>query len=225
MDWVADDQKKSLILWLYGPAGAGKSAIAQTIAEMCERLEILVAGFFWSRTDPSRNDATRLIASLTYQLLVAIPEMRNYVETVIENDPLLLSRSLMAQMKSLIIVPLSKTFSDNQEQFVDAGKVRVIILDGLDECSDPKIQAYILEVISTAIQKFPIHIHFLIACRPEQEIRDSFSSQLLLSITERLALDDRYHPDKDIRFLHQQLQLIKENSCFGLPFACPLADS
>jgi adenylylsulfate kinase-like enzyme len=49
MDWLNDDEKTTFIIWLYGPAGAGKSAILQTIAEMCTRLQILLASFFWSR--------------------------------------------------------------------------------------------------------------------------------------------------------------------------------
>ena len=38
MDWVEDANKVALILWIYGPAGAGKSkfTIAQTIAELLE---------------------------------------------------------------------------------------------------------------------------------------------------------------------------------------------
>ena len=73
MDWIKDGQKTSFLMWLYGPAGAGKSAIAQTIAEMCHRLGILVATFFWSRSAADRNDETRLVASLAYQLVVTIP--------------------------------------------------------------------------------------------------------------------------------------------------------
>ena len=95
-------------MWLFGPAGAGKSAIAQTIAEMCHRLGILMASFFWSRNAADRNDATCLIASLAYQLIVTIPQMRMHVESAVENDPMLISHSLEAQMESLIIEPLEK---------------------------------------------------------------------------------------------------------------------
>ena len=46
MGWVKDPNKVALILWLYGPAGAGKSAIAQTIAELLEEAGLLAAAFF-----------------------------------------------------------------------------------------------------------------------------------------------------------------------------------
>jgi len=32
MSWILDLQKIRFFMWLYGPAGAGKSAIAQSIA-------------------------------------------------------------------------------------------------------------------------------------------------------------------------------------------------
>jgi DNA replication protein DnaC len=32
MSWILDLQKICFFMWLYGPAGAGKSAIAQSIA-------------------------------------------------------------------------------------------------------------------------------------------------------------------------------------------------
>ena len=212
MDWIKDGQKTSFLMWLYGPAGAGKSAIAQTIAEMCHELGILAASFFWSRSAAGRNNETRLIASLAYQLIITIPEMRIHVETALENDPVLLSRSLDAQMESLVIEPMEKTFLGSQEQTVDLGEPKLVILDGLDECGRPSVREYILKVISTAILRFPLRIHILIASRPEQEIRDSFNSKPLLSITTRLPLDDKYFPDDDIiRFLIDSFTAIKES--------------
>jgi thymidylate kinase len=42
MDWVKNPNKVALFLWLYGPAGTGKSAIAQTIAELLEKAGFLL---------------------------------------------------------------------------------------------------------------------------------------------------------------------------------------
>ena len=75
--------KRYYFMWLYGPAGVGKSAIAQTIAEQCHELKLLAASFFFSRTTAGRNDHSRLIATLIYQLCLSIPEIRTYVEDAI----------------------------------------------------------------------------------------------------------------------------------------------
>ena len=51
MQWIRAIEEWEDVLWLYGSAGAGKSAIAQTIAEMCTELGLIVASLFFSRSD------------------------------------------------------------------------------------------------------------------------------------------------------------------------------
>jgi len=53
IDWLTgrfDDE--ALIMWLYGAAGAGKSAIAHTLAEICDKDGWLRATFFFWKTAP-----------------------------------------------------------------------------------------------------------------------------------------------------------------------------
>ncbi|KAF5309539.1 hypothetical protein D9619_012493 [Psilocybe cf. subviscida] len=52
------------IFWLSGPAGAGKSAIVQTIAECCIKDRISMANFFFFRADPSRNNSRSVVSTL-----------------------------------------------------------------------------------------------------------------------------------------------------------------
>jgi hypothetical protein len=85
-------------MWVYVPAGSGKSAIAQTIAEMCEQEMILLASFFLSRNDPSRSTANPLIATIAYQITLNLPDVRNAVLEAIERDPLIFSKSLAVQV-------------------------------------------------------------------------------------------------------------------------------
>ncbi|KAF9458855.1 hypothetical protein BDZ94DRAFT_1122297, partial [Collybia nuda] len=42
------------ILWIYGPAGAGKSAIAQTLCKTFAKRDGLAASFFFLRGDAHR---------------------------------------------------------------------------------------------------------------------------------------------------------------------------
>ena len=59
-------------MWLYGATGAGKSAIAQTIAELCEEHKLLLASFFF-RADSLWSNSKRLIATITYLVAAVIP--------------------------------------------------------------------------------------------------------------------------------------------------------
>jgi replication-associated recombination protein RarA len=83
LKWIKwEGDINSFIMWVQGPAGAGKSTIAQTIAEMCEEEMVFLARFFFSRNDPSR------------------------ILTAVEHDPLIFFKSLAVQLKYLIVEPL-----------------------------------------------------------------------------------------------------------------------
>ena len=212
MAWINDLEKLCFFMWLYGPAGAGKSAIAQSIAELCYNANLLAASFFFSRTAVGRSDESRLIPTLVYQLCVSMPPIRKYVEDIIQKDPLILSRSLEAQIRSLIIDPLRRALLDEKDTICLRSGPKLIIIDGLDECGTSNVQRYILSVLATAMQEIPLPISFLIASRPEQMIRDAFHAEPVCSMTKRLALDDSYRPDDDIKlYLQSKFDEIKKN--------------
>ncbi|KIM34988.1 hypothetical protein M413DRAFT_449946 [Hebeloma cylindrosporum] len=224
MDWVEDMDRTTPFMWLHGPVGAGKSAIEQTIAEICHHAGILAASFFFSRNVPGRNDKSLLITTLAYQLTVSIPAIREQVGCELNDDPHLLSRSLEAQIVGLIIEPIRSA-----TMFQEATTIRqpyLVILDGLDECGDAEAQRYILRVLLIAT-RMHIPLIFLIASRPEQHLRDCFEDKTFGPLTTKLVLDDKYHPESDIRiFLASKFQEIREThrSRAHLPQSWPLEE-
>jgi hypothetical protein len=125
-------------MWLLGPAGAGKSAIAQTLAERCKELGILLATFFFFRSDGTRNHSRSLFATIAYQLAVNFPAVRHLIVKVPEDDPMVFTQSIEEQLLSLIIKPLQELYHSGRSN-TPAGPY-LIIIDGLDECEDPVIQ-------------------------------------------------------------------------------------
>ena len=204
MDWAKDVNKVALILWLYGPAGAGKSAIAQTIAELLEEAGLLAAAFFFSRNAAGRDDKSPLVATLVYQLAISIPEICAPVQGALEQDPALFSRSIDAQIQALIVKPLNAVATDEILGPTLLSRPRLIILDGLDECRTTSVQTQILSALSAAVRHLHIPLCFLIASRPEHDIRQAFNNQNGLgSLSFSIALDDTYRPDDDIRVFFQ----------------------
>jgi len=208
MKWIKwEEDFDAFIMWVYGPAGAGKSAIAQTIAEMCDEEMLLLASFFFSRNDPSRSTVKPLVATLAYQIISNLPQTRDIILGAIERDPLIFTKSLAVQVKSLIVRPL-QSLADSGS-FNNATR-RLIIIDGLDECFDPKVQRNIVEVLANSQQQHRLPLIFLIASRPEQHISLSFSTGILPTVTTQIALDESYLPDEDIElFLTDKFQEIK----------------
>jgi len=90
----------ALILWLYGAAGAGKSAIAYTLAEICEKYGYLLATFFFWKTAAERNDVSRFVATIAYQVARAIPASRRLIENAVDADPMIFNNRLMSSLRS-----------------------------------------------------------------------------------------------------------------------------
>ena len=105
---------------------------------------------------------------------------------------------------------------------------RLIILDGLDECRTTSAQTHILNALSTAAKHLRIPLWFLIASRPEHDIRQAFNDQNCLgSLSFSIALDDTYQPDHDIRvFLQSTFDEIKQKhpSRIHLPTSWPSSE-
>lgn len=223
MKWVDDPSNQAQIIWIFDPAGAGKSAIAQSIADFCFQSDNLVASFFFSRYSAGRDNAVQFITTLAYQLSRSIPEMKAAVVKVLEDDPL--SHSLHAQAHGLIIRPLNDAFTIMGNKKILNFRPRLVIIDGLDECGKPKDQRYLLEVLSTIGKQLSYPLLFSVASRPEQAIRKAFNKEPLRILTTRLALDDAYEADSDIRiFLQSKFDEIKQNhpaggtyQAYGLP--------
>ncbi|KAJ7918032.1 hypothetical protein B0H13DRAFT_308633, partial [Mycena leptocephala] len=165
----SSDDKSSPILWLHGPAGAGKSAIAQTLCQKLEEEGRLGASFFFKREHPSRGHAKRLFATIAYQLALVVPDLNRHISQSVETNPSLVDKSLSTQLRKLIVEPCRQNTST---------RAPVVVIDGLDECADQTVQQEILCSIGRAVTEQQLPLRFLIASRPESHIREIFTRAL-----------------------------------------------
>jgi len=228
MDWIRGldpETRNALVMWLYGPAGSGKSAIARSIAERCYEEGILVASYFFSRSDPTRNHGRSLIATIAYQASICFPDIRDQVVEKIGRDPLIFTRSLDAQILALIVEPIRDHI--NAGYFNTTHSARLVVVDGLDECEGRESQVKILTTISRALQQHCLPFIFLIASRPEHDIRSTFDVGYLKENSTRIVLNDDYSPSEDIRlFLQDKFTYIQQTHPFRahLPPMWPSAE-
>jgi len=200
-------------MWVTGPAGAGKSAILQTFVESSLVSGLVIASFFFWRSDVTRNHARALIATLAYQIYQAVPGTQQQILSVIEADPFVLTKGLEHQFVELVVKPLHTLNCSGISAPLEFW--RVMVIDGLDECLDKKAQREIIRMISYAIEKFELPILFLIASRPEHEINVQFRSDKMACIFTRLYLDDAYNSADDIRrFFQDKFEEIRTNHPF-----------
>ena len=214
----------ALILWLYGAAGAGKSAIAHSFAEICEKHGWLLATFFFWKTAAERSNITRFVATIAYQISCAIPDSRSHIETAVDADPMIFHKSIDTQLGKLIIEPLRRLHSTG---FDLKNSPFFIIVDGLDECQGTDIQSGLVKSLMAAFRDSPLHIRILIASRPEVHLQSTFNSTSIQPHLSRLALSGEYSPDEDIhRFLKDSFDKIRCEHPLAsyLPSPWPSAD-
>ncbi|KAI5855157.1 WD40-repeat-containing domain protein [Tricharina praecox] len=141
-------------------AGTGKSTIARTVARKWADEKRLGASFFFSRGHGDLSHASKLSATIAYQLPCAQPELAAGLLKV-----------LREQWKHLILEPLSQ-MSGGSPQLQSV----IIVVDALDECDNEKDTGLILELISQARSVSSVRLLVFVTSRPETPIRHQFEA-------------------------------------------------
>ena len=164
--WISNTAESG-VFWLHGPAGAGKSAIAQTICETSAERGHLLASFFFMRGSPDRGTIRNFIPTLAFQVGMSRTNLRQPIGNALEADPGILHRSTSRQLLKLIIEPLQSSTPSQSAPFL-------VVIDGLDECEGKDHQSQILSHISELVTKYRLPVRFLIVSRPEPHIKHFF---------------------------------------------------
>ncbi|KIL56207.1 hypothetical protein M378DRAFT_47245, partial [Amanita muscaria Koide BX008] len=163
-EWMDESgSEKSPLLWLNGPAGVGKSAIAKTISGFHDQV---VATFLFSTS--SDRSATTLFPTLTWQLAQRIPDTREHIIASLQNSGSLQTSQIEEQFDLLILQPLKRTTT--------LGYRPVMVIDGVDECIDENMLARFLQVLVRAGEGGGMPVRFMICSRPEPRIQHTPSS-------------------------------------------------
>ncbi|KXN81186.1 hypothetical protein AN958_05875 [Leucoagaricus sp. SymC.cos] len=190
--WATGASDSTLpIYWMRGPAGVGKSAIAQTCAEGLKESGHLGAAFFFSIN--GRNDPRRFFPTLAYQLSTLFPDLRDIVNDRVYRDKTLVRKRMSSQFTSLIVEPLQEL----ERQGKGIGR-RVIFIDGLDECQENDAQTEIIELIAASIHNKTTPFRWAIFSRPEPHIKSTFDKGSISPFCQRVLLPVSREADGEI---------------------------
>jgi len=194
--------EKSDVIWLFGSAGVGKTAIGRSLAKLLlATTNITVASFLLSKADATRNTAQNIMSTLAYQISIANPEVQPHIIEALTRDPIAFSRSMSTQFRELIVKPilLSK-----------ANLPIFILIDGLDECLSPEERILILEAIRFSLPQLQGRAKILIASRPDHDIQNEFDHTDINEHTLQIDLQKDLHAYDDVRtFLRDRFAALK----------------
>ncbi len=182
------------IYWMTGPAGVGKSAIAQTCAEILKEMKHLGAAFFFSVG--GRNKPEKFFPSIAYQLSTIHPPYRDLLESTIRNDKTLVKKVLSSQFRYLIDDPLRELASQGK----GIGQRIAVIIDGLDEFEGANAQSEIIRIIASAMSwadnALPLCWAFF--SRPELQIEAAFMEATVAPHCHKIVLSFSRDDDGEI---------------------------
>ncbi|KAF7363072.1 WD40 repeat-like protein [Mycena venus] len=174
------------IFWLYGVAGAGKSAIATSIRQTFNTLGLLGASLFFTRSNEASNPAS-VIPTLAYCLAESNTHIGSEICLAMRQHLHIVDAPIEDQFQRLLGEPL-----DRAKDHIH-GPI-IIILDALDECGDPESRRRLISLISNRFTGLPL-LRILITSRPNLDIAAAFRGQSSiiktpLDITKPSSLED-----------------------------------
>ncbi|KAF5360900.1 hypothetical protein D9756_004665 [Leucocoprinus leucothites] len=191
--WATTSDSNQLpMYWMKGPAGVGKSAIAQTCARAMKDSGHLGAAFFFS-VNGRQKDHTRFFPTLAYQLTTTLPEFREVVNHRVLNDKTLVKKAMSSQFESLIVEPLRRLREQGREV-----RRRPIFIDGLDECESQDAQAEIIKLIAASVQAKSTPFCWAIFSRAEPCIPSTFALAHISSLCHIVYLPISRETDKEV---------------------------
>lgn len=120
------------LFWVFGPAGTGKSAFANTIAQRLDVWnEVDLTFYRCERGDPALSDPVKLLASIAYRIACKHEEYRDrLLKALSKNDrtPTAL-HSFRKQYKQLL--------GDLLSDVAQPSRPLLLVIDGLDACCHP----------------------------------------------------------------------------------------
>lgn len=165
------------VMWIFGYAGCGKSAIAQAICDHYAGQGRLVGAFFFFRGAGGRSNISQFATTIASQVAAAIPATAPLIEAAIRANPGLLSTtttSLSDQFDQLVYQPIYKAVG--LAAILIHGPY-IIVLDGVDECADhDDVADYVERMLAFFRQKPFIPLRFIITSRVENHIHNLLHS-------------------------------------------------
>lgn len=169
-EWVTAIDKGNM-LWISGVAGAGKSTLVNTVADIYSELHRLGAYVYFSRDQALYSQPAHVVKTIAYQLAKFDSRLGAAISAIIERDSQKLDRPLLSQFDALIADAIRADISLTQE-----GPI-VIIIDALDECGTATDRKDLVRILSERIATLPTSFRFIITSRPERDLEAAFESR------------------------------------------------
>ncbi|KAG2040347.1 hypothetical protein BDR03DRAFT_858501, partial [Suillus americanus] len=190
MEWVnSTGDNAQRVLWLSGPAGKGKSAIAHTIAKWVNDVGGLGSCYCFDRQREADRRHEKIFSTIARDLADRDPEMRRALADAVQAaSSLKKTADIIQQWQKLLIEPLEKSSGSTGEPIV-------IVIDALDESGGVETRKDLLSILAgkhqnpavPKITDLPGNFRFIVTSRPLHDIKDKFRG---VQHIRQMSMDD-----------------------------------
>ncbi|TFK64013.1 hypothetical protein BDN72DRAFT_881772 [Pluteus cervinus] len=196
------DESKKSVRFILGRRGTGKSALAETIVKKCrdsDNQQVLTFTF-----DHETNHIRKVVPTLAHQLVNLGDVYRDHVVNALRHHATGLGFDVRTQWSELII--------DTIQQSPSSPLPVLIVIDGLDQCSNKMEQTDLLRALLAKPESLQRSVKILISSRPTHHIRADLEV-FGLHQEDFHTLDDSPEDRRDMtQFLRSSLRRISLHS-------------
>jgi hypothetical protein len=169
-NWInSTEDNVKRVLWLSGPAGKGKSAIAHTIANWFNDVGGLGSCYCFDRQRDADRRHEKIFSTIARDLADRDPEMRRALaEAVKDANSLKTTADIVQQWDKLLMKPLGKPSGSIVRPVA-------IVIDALDESGGVKTRERLLQILAgklgaKRITELPTNFRIIVTSRPLEDI-------------------------------------------------------
>ena len=161
------EKPKSLVLWLHGRPGTGKSVSAGHIIRHLQSRKLSCSFYFFQHDDRAASNVASLLRSLAFQMAESSAEVRRAIVSMAEDE-------IHANRDDHRVLWMN-LFQDRIFRVGDLGP-QYWVIDAVDECSD-KSMVPLISMLSKLDSKVPIRV--FMTSRPGGEVGKRISAAQL----------------------------------------------
>ena len=210
--------------------GTGKTTISRTFASACRDRTPLVApdhrlpdtfflgaSFFFDRTKPDRNEASRVFTTISRTLADVLPDIRDHICETIAKNPNIGNENLSRQWNHLVFQPLLAW--ERQQDLLPV--VLIFVLDAMDECQNERDLRLIFQLMSQVQQFERIRVRVFITSRPEVHVRlgilEGLHDIVQEELLDKVSTADTGNDDITLYMEHELAKIRKKHSATDWP--------
>ncbi|KAL5512558.1 hypothetical protein ACEPAG_3211 [Sanghuangporus baumii] len=186
------------IVWLTGAAGAGKSTIAVTISDACDKRDCPAAYLFFER---GKDEYISTIRALAYKIASLHPSIRPHVADAVNKNSNISGSPLRTQFEKLLLEPIQAAAKGIKRPIV-------IILDALDECGTSNQREDLVSLLTVDFKRLPSNVRVLVTSRPENDMMRHLSSKGHIHHMELEHTTQRSRQDVDLYIKEKMMSTV-----------------